>query len=189
MCLLFVSCKSTKYFTEDADLCGLVVDEKNQPVSFFEMTCAGPNGTIENAVTNENGVFVFSNKKSGGYILSGCKNGWNVLSDKKVDFIDFKQIVCCKVWSFEKVIGETKVLVEKNNYEEALSVIEKVSVKEDTLIEIAVLFYKSYLNFKIGNLQESTEHYENLKRSINNQRRNFYFREEIKKLEELINIT
>ncbi|NLC92759.1 MAG: carboxypeptidase regulatory-like domain-containing protein [Treponema sp.] len=184
--IVFISCSSTKYFKEKVDLCGLVVDENNQPIPYFEMTCIDSKGTIEYAITNENGIFVFQNKKSGSYVLNGKKNGWTKLTDKKINFIDYRQMTCCKVWSIEKTLETVKQMIFQKDYEAAFFSIDKIYVDEMSLVEITVLFHKVFLLMKMNEKEKSKFFYEKLLFSVKNQEKDNYFRNEIDELQKLL---
>ena len=75
--MLFWSCASKPKFTGKGDLCGLIVDEKNKPVSDFVVYCTAcePNlQIVKPVITNESGLFVFFDVPAGSYHLSGSKN-------------------------------------------------------------------------------------------------------------------
>ena len=71
--LAFLSCKTIPRFKGQGDLCGLVVDENNEPVKDFLIYCKNEFEVTSTALTNETGMFVIHGVPSGIYKISGKK--------------------------------------------------------------------------------------------------------------------
>lgn len=101
--LLFVSCKSVA--KENKNLTGMVVDEKNRPISNFTLSCKDEKGKIVGtAVTGENGFFVFYDVGYGNFIISGKKHYYTKIENEPFTFAKQSDFCACQVMSFEEAM-------------------------------------------------------------------------------------
>lgn len=145
--LSFLSCATNSGFTEKADLCGIIVDENNEPVAGYVMNCSG---TKNVGVTNENGIFVISNVTSGKCFLSGHKNGYAKLKDIPFDFEAQGELFCCKVNSLDGAIEFVEKQIECKNYEVALELLDGICYENNSQEEAIVMYLKTFVSILSG---------------------------------------
>lgn len=101
--MLFVSCKSVP--AENRNLTGMVVDEKNRPVSEFVLTCKDEKGKeVATAITGENGMFVFYDVGYGDYLISGKKPYFTRIENEKYTFSKQSDFCACQIMTFEEAL-------------------------------------------------------------------------------------
>ena len=142
---VFISCASKPKFTGCADLCGLVVDEKNRPVQDFLIYCRGSMGENHTALTNESGIFVIQNVPCGSYEISGQKTQFMELEKTEYSFFDRTKIFCCQVFSFDAAMDSVLNLMQRGENKQAEKVLNSVTYENNSAEEAVIQFYKFYL--------------------------------------------
>lgn len=143
-----ISCASKKGFSGNGDLCGMIVDENNEPVQGFVITCSS---TDETVVTNNNGIFVITNLRTGKYYISGEKIGYARISNEPFNFISRDIIFCCKVNSLDGAIESVEKQLKCQNYEAALKLLDGLCIEPKTQDEVTVCYFEALTNLLAGN--------------------------------------
>lgn len=148
-CLIFFdSCATQSGFSEKADLCGIIVDENNEPVPGYVLRCSSIKNT---GVTNENGIFVIPNVVPGKYRISGEKNGYTFTTDIPFDFTTQGDLLCCKVHSMDGAIEAAERQFECKNYDAALELLNGICYETNTQEEAIVMYLKTVVNILLKN--------------------------------------
>lgn len=150
-CFIFVmlSCKSMPRFKGEGDLCGLVVDENNEPVRDFLIYCKNEFEVTTTALTNETGMFVIHGLTSGVYKISGKKKDYAKLAPVEFCFTDRDRIFCCQVESIDAAFKTVEEYMLRNELKNAEKVIDSLYYDKKTPEQAVVLVYKFFLSQKI----------------------------------------
>lgn len=143
--LLFSACASKPKFEGIGDLCGLIVDEKNRPVSDFVVYCNQDLTLFQSAVTNSNGIFVIHNVPSGNYYFTGQKDGYAKLKEQYF-FSNRTDIFCCQLKSLDGVFETVEQLVSRGELENARLILEEISCSEKSEKWLLVQTYRFFLS-------------------------------------------
>ena len=143
--VIFLSCASKPKFNGTADLCGLVVDEENRPVSNFLILCDGAGGLNFTALTNESGIFVVKNLTCGNYQISGHKTNYQKLEKIDYAFYDRTKIFCCQVYSFDAALESVSNLMLRGENKAAEKMLEEISFEPSSNEAAVINFYRFYL--------------------------------------------
>lgn len=177
-CMFVTGCLSKPKFEGYGDLCGLVVDENNRPVSDFIVSCSVIKRPV---VTNESGLFVFYSLPSGEYTLSGKKLNYLQLKDVHYKFNDRSKILVLQTKSFSAAILSAQEDLRLGQKESAKQLLDDIyyapGSQEDSYIRM-VRFYT------LPDKRNQQKYYAKLKRKINVDET--FFNEYIKKMEEVI---
>ena len=146
--LAFLSCKTIPRFKGQGDLCGLVVDENNEPVKDFLIYCKNEFEVTSTALTNETGMFVIHGVPSGIYKISGKKKDYAKLAWGEFYFTDRDRIFCCQVESIEGAFKTAEQFMLRGEIKNAESVIDSLCYDKKTPQQAVVLVYKFFLSEK-----------------------------------------
>ena len=146
--LAFLSCKTIPRFKGQGDLCGLVVDENNEPVKDFLIYCKNEFEVTSTALTNETGMFVIHGVPSGIYKISGKKKDYAKLAWVEFYFTDRDRIFCCQVESIEGAFKTAEQFMLRGEIKNAESVIDSLYCDKKTPQQAVVLVYKFFLSEK-----------------------------------------
>lgn len=149
--LLFCSCASKPGFKGTGDLCGLVVDEKNQPVKDFIIYCKPFDKTlavIPSVVTNESGLFVFYDLPSGDYYLYGNKTNFLRISDVAYHFYDRTRIICLQSKSYKAALVQAEELIRLGQIKDAEIILEGISCENESREEQLLRLYQFFVKEK-----------------------------------------
>lgn len=159
ICLILVwfliSCRSTPKFTGSADLCGLVIDDKNQPVEEMIISCRNNGIEIACTQTNESGLFIVENLSSGTYEIYACKSGYEKLEKVLVKFSSRDNVYCFQVSSGDVLLDEVEQLFSKKKFDDGLLRLEKLGYEQNDSVNALVCFYKAYAYAVQGKKKES----------------------------------
>ena len=146
--LAFLSCKTIPRFKGQGDLCGLVVDENNEPVKDFLIYCKNEFEVTSTALTNETGMFVIHEVPSGIYKISGKKKDYAKLAWVEFYFTDRDRIFCCQVESIEGAFKTAEQFMLRGEIKNAEAVIDSLYYDKKTPQQAVVLVYKFFLSEK-----------------------------------------
>ena len=146
--LAFLSCKTIPRFKGQGDLCGLVVDENNEPVKDFLIYCKNEFEVTSTALTNETGMFVIHGVPSGIYKISGKKKDYAKLAWVEFYFTDRDRIFCCQVESIEGAFKTAEQFMLRGEIKNAEAVIDSLYYDKKTPQQAVVLVYKFFLSEK-----------------------------------------
>lgn len=146
--LAFLSCKTIPRFKGQGDLCGLVVDENNEPVKDFLIYCKNEFEVTSTALTNETGMFVIHGVPSGIYKISGKKKDYAKLAPVEFYFTDRDRIFCCQVESIEGAFKTAEQFMLRGEIKNAEAVIDSLYYDKKTPQQAVVLVYKFFLSDK-----------------------------------------
>jgi len=133
-CLL-TSCSSLRGFKNpvtEGNLYGMIIDEKNQPVRDFKITCEDERKSVKNAVTNASGIFVMENLLTGEVLVSGSKSGFVEIKNESIEFLGVEKVFCWQINSTEGVLSSVERLIKEGEYQRALRVIRELKVEEQS---------------------------------------------------------
>lgn len=149
---IFTSCVASKNIVKNGSLCGVVVDENNQPVPDFLVYCFKNGLNKQSAVTNGSGIFVFPDVEIGRYFIEGEKTNYVKFEKKEYDFYDCSSFICIQIMSLNECIEKINTFIKVNEFQKGVNLLQKISVKEDDLAKAVILSYSAYLNYKQGNM-------------------------------------
>lgn len=145
--ILFTSCAS-KPVNKNIELVGMIIDENNNPVNEYIVHCENEFFEKQSVLTNENGLFVFSNVGLGNYTLSGEKNGYSKMNIEKYSLKDDSKILCCQVSSCEYVLKNVLQRKKINDYEECINLLNEIYCDENSFEKKVVQYYKNFFLMK-----------------------------------------
>ena len=142
-----VSCASSPKFHGNGDFCGMVVDEKNQPVSEYLITCSKAGGGLcmGSTLTNQSGIFVIQNLSAGKYSLEGHKNNYTELRNLKVDFCFRDKFLCCSVLSADGLFERVNSLIKTGDFDGAKKQLELLCFQRGSQVSQVALCYEAFL--------------------------------------------
>ncbi len=146
LCCFFVACASKPRFQGNGDLCGLVIDENNQPVKDFIVYCKSAEKlqVIKPVMTNESGLFVFYDLSSGRYFLTGEKTNYLKLNKTIYEFNDRSKIFCIQTKTFKGTIKESVELLHLGQKNEAALLLDSLCVQKNSPEELIICSYKFF---------------------------------------------
>ena len=149
MLILFfiISCRSLPKFNGQADLCGLLVDENNNPVKDFLIYCKN-DLEMKTALTDESGMFVIHGVDSGVYKISGQKKNYARLEEREFLFTDRSKIFCCQVESIEGAFKSVEELIMRGEKKNAEGLLNQLYYDKKSPQEAVVLVYQFFLSEK-----------------------------------------
>ena len=145
---VMMSCKSMPRFKGEGDLCGLVVDENNEPVRDFLIYCKNEFEVTTTALTNETGMFVIHGLTSGPYKISGKKKDYAKLAPVEFWFTDRDRIFCCQVESIDAAFKTAEEYMLRGENKNAEAVLDSLYYDKKTLQQAVVLVYQFFLSQK-----------------------------------------
>lgn len=141
LAVILVSCSSTKQFERQINFTGMILDENNKPVPDFYVTVSINNVNHGTWITNDNGVFVCKDAKTGKVQVSGTKEGYAKLSSK-TDFLSPERITCFRVYTADAVLDSTEQSISLKDYKEATRKLNTISSRMMTPLRDVISFYK-----------------------------------------------
>ena len=162
--LLYSGCASTSSFSGTGDLCGIVIDQNNQPVKGFLVFYKKNNRVIQTALTSDSGMFVFNGVPGGKCKISGEKENFVRLNDVEYDFCDRGKLFCCQIKTADFAFDNIDELLIRGEKQKALSVLNDICYESNSAVEATVLVYRFYLSSSVS---EKTELVERLKKISN----------------------
>ena len=142
----FQSCASTAKFKGEGDLCGIIVDEKNLPVSGYFISCQKNGMPSGNAITSESGLFIIQNLKCGKYVLDGKKINCTDIKNLEVNFRDRKSILCCKALTADGLFERVESLVMAGDFKQARRELKNLRYEGNTYVEKMIVVYKGWIS-------------------------------------------
>ena len=142
---IFLSCASNPRFKGSGDFCGMVVDEKNEPVSEYLINFWRDGILFGSALTNNSGIFVLQNLPSGKYSLDGQKENYSDIRNLKVDFCFRDKFLCCSVFSADGMFDHLRSLIKIEAYDDALKEINLLRCRKDPCVAKVCLCYQAWL--------------------------------------------
>ena len=144
----FTGCASKPKAKGPADLYGLVIDEKNQPVSDFVISCKKNPDGWKTTMTNQNGMFVFFDAGLGNYSFRGEKNGFARMESKDHIFSDRSKIFCFQVMSIDQTLDQIEKLAQNEDYDTGLKLLKQIKYDKKSPSAKVISFYKKQLVIK-----------------------------------------
>jgi hypothetical protein len=143
--IFLISCASNPRFKGAADFCGMVVNEKNEPVNEYFISCRKDGLVFASALTNQSGIFVLQNIPSGKYSFDGQKENYSDIKNLKVDFCFRDKFLCCTVFTADGVFERLKGLAKMEDYDTALDQLNLLRCKNGTYVSKVALCYEAWL--------------------------------------------
>lgn len=140
-----IGCVSNPSFTGKGDICGIVVDENNKPVNEFAVYCINQSKNKKSVLTNESGIFVFHDMNAGVYKISGTKTGYSILPETEYNFANRNKIFCCQIMEINSILDTAEKMILLEEYDEALNLLNSISLRSDSNEEKVVNFYKNFI--------------------------------------------
>ena len=147
ICFLFAACASKPKFKGKGDLCGLVIDENNQPVKDFVVHCSSADGQVQiinPVITNESGIFVFYDVNSGKYNLSGKKNNYLEIEKVSYSFDDRSKIICLQTKTINAAFAKAEELIRLGQPAEAGKILDGICCEPKSREKLLVKAYKYF---------------------------------------------
>ena len=161
--MAFESCASKPKFRGKANLCGLIVDEKNKPVSDVKVSLWRGGSCLQTSLTNENGIFVFYNLSSALYKISGEKRGYSYLDKVDYRFSDNAKIFCSQMFSMDAVFKEAEEKLLCGETKKMLEILDSLCVSKNDYDETALLFYRACGHYVRGELNAANKNLKKIK--------------------------
>ena len=120
--LLFSGCASKPEFEGKGDFCGIIIDEKNNPVKDCIVYCNSPDRKkipVKPVLTNESGLFVFYGITSGDYLISAEKNNYLKIKELPYCFNDRNKIFCIQMKSYKAALKDVEEMLVLGQKKEA----------------------------------------------------------------------
>jgi len=146
LCVSFSGCISTPKFKGERDFCGMVVDENNKPVSGYLVNCKKSGILCGSALTNESGIFVIQNLKSGKYVFEGRKNNCTDIKEVEVDFYDRNSILCCKVCTARGLFERVDKMISGEDYANARKELKFLRGEKNSYVEKMIIAYRGLIS-------------------------------------------
>ncbi len=170
-----ISCATTPKVNGKGDLCGLIIDENNQPIGEMVVHLVRNGIVLCSGITSETGMFVFTNIAPGRYCISGEKEGFSKIEEEPVAFYDRRKLFVCKTDSgvcvLEKVgailvagalgrdaISKTsedkdgrRACFDKKYFKTVENLLDSIVYANNKELECAVRCYKCIVYKKSGN--------------------------------------
>lgn len=144
---LFCTCASKPGFQGNGDLCGLVIDENNNPVKDFIVYCKSAekrSQVIKPVMTNESGLFVFYDIPSGSYLLTGEKTNYLRLNEIAYNFYDRSKIFCIQTKTLQGSVKAAVELLHLGEKKEAAMLLDSICLQKNSIEELIVSSYKFF---------------------------------------------
>ena len=152
---MLTSCASNPRFKGNGDFCGMVVDEKNQPVKEYLINFWRDGIIFASALTNQSGIFVMQNIPAGKYSLCGQKENYLDIKNLKVDFCSRDKFLCCTVFTADGFFRHLDDLIKIEDYDAALKELENLRCKRGSYVSKMCLCYECWLYVLQNDLKES----------------------------------
>lgn len=164
--LIFLSCKTVPKFSDEAKICGLIIDEDNQPID-GGLVVVKKGGVRKHAYTNNRGIFVIEDIQSGIYDFIFEKNGYEITSKENVLFSDRNKFFCFQINSKEKLFEQIDSHFNNQQYEKGISVIGSIKTEKDSKLYNLCCLYKSYGYYRMNDLKAAKLELERVKKKKN----------------------
>lgn len=139
--MVLVSCSSTRQIERQINFTGMILDENNKPVPDFYVTVTINSVNLGTWITNDNGVFVCKDARTGKVRVSGTKEGYAKLNSK-TDFLSPERITCFRVYTADAVLDSTEQSISLRDYKEATRKLNTISSRMMTPLRDVISFYK-----------------------------------------------
>lgn len=147
--LLFAGCVTYKNCIKKSNLCGIVVDENNKPVSNYLIICDSNPFNKVSTYTNDNGIFLLSDMEVGTYNISGRKQNFGKIDNDSFYFDGSSSMLCYQVSSLEELLFRVNKCIDNKEYEKAINIVNKIEIDENQYNYGLILLYKEYLYIKL----------------------------------------
>lgn len=149
--LLFISgCASNPKINGNGDLCGFVIDEKNQAVENYVISARHNGGLWRSTVTNKQGMFIFPDSSLGNYSFKGEKSCFVNLKEQNYLFSDKSKVYCFQINSIDEALNNIEKMILCDEYEQAVSLLSEINVEKKTSANRVVSVYREFLKQKIA---------------------------------------
>ena len=169
----FTGCVTTKRIFPVGDLCGVIVDENNNPVSGYLVICSNKGSFKESTITNNSGIFVFPGLETGVYYIQGEKNNYGKIKKREYNFNDSSSMFCCQVSTIDNILDSVDLLINAKEFGKGVELLNNVFVENDKHSNIIILAYKAYLFNRMGDRNKYQEYVSCLRETKNNKILNF----------------
>lgn len=183
--LLFSSCVSKPEFEGKGDLCGIIIDENNNPVKNCIVYCNSPDKKkipVKPVLTNESGLFVFSGITSGDYFISTEKNNYLRIKALPYCFNDRNKIFCIQMKSCKAALKQVEEMLVLGQKKEASSLLDDICCEKNTKLH---MYIKAYQLFTTDDKELKRSIISEIKKSSYSS--DSFFEDYLSKQEELIN--
>ena len=143
--IFFTGCVSKPHFSGKGDMCGMILDENNKPISDFIIYCNSGPLFFGAASTNAEGIFVFHDVSAGEYSLYGEKNGFVKMKKTGYFFNDRTKLFCCQLISASTAFCKIDKYLKNGEIENAAELVEKICFEKDSVLASVVISYQIYL--------------------------------------------
>lgn len=155
--IFFISCKSVPVKRELSNLCGLVIDENNNPIKDVVVTVRTAELGKKNAISNASGIFVINDIKLGNLKVECKKEGFSIYEDKNFKFYDRNKILCIKICSADFVLEKVLKNIETDDFENAEKNLKSIFLENSKNIGKVVYEYENFIQKKSQRVGEKIE--------------------------------
>jgi len=148
---LLCSCASKPKFSGSGDLCGFVVDENNNPLEEYVISCRGHNGSWKTTITNKNGLFVFEDISLGECWFKGWKNDYVDLDKNMQIFGDKSKVICFQIISIDRALDKVEEMILYEDFAGAEHLLKKITYDKKSPASDVIHIYKDAIKLKKSN--------------------------------------
>lgn len=142
---MLLSCKTVPVKPESADLCGVVIDEKNQPVEDFVVCVKGVDAVTKYGITDSKGMFVIDDLKTGNLELSGYKNGYARYENYEYKFYKRANVFCLQVNSADAILDKVEKLIKNRELKKAEEELSEIYCHQNRILKSVIREYKKII--------------------------------------------
>lgn len=143
-------CASKPKLNGKGRLCGVVIDENNEPVPDFIISCRKDKGLWKCTMTGSEGLFVFEDMPLGIYSFKGTKECYLDFYEEDYVFNDRSKVFCFQLSSIDNALDKTEQMIIYGDYEQAVTLLDQIKCEKNLEAKKVLAYYRDYLTEKMG---------------------------------------
>ena len=147
LCSIFLGCNSIPVKSEPSEFSGFVIDENNKPLENVVIKILGSDFSEITTVTNQSGMFVFSEIKTGDLNVLAYKEGYTKY-DEKIEFYNRDKILCIQICSADLVLDNIEKAVLIKDFENARKQLNSIYCNDSKNLKWVLNEYKKVIGEK-----------------------------------------
>lgn len=144
LCSSVISCSSIPVKSESAEFSGFVIDENNKPLENVVIKILSSDFSEITTATNQSGMFLFSEIKTGDLNVFACKEGYTKY-DEKVEFYNRDKILCIQICSADLVLDNIEKAVLIKDFENARKQLNSIYCNDSKNLKAVLNEYKKLI--------------------------------------------